>query len=141
VARRLDVHGSSACPGEHSHTVPAAPGWLACPLVAGAVGVDARGVDADGADPEPDPQAAASKDSTAARATPVGAPGRRPRPIATPPALRLRPHPDRDAQLGCISSSLAQVTREVNAGPRRLQARRPTSRLCQFANGAIFGSQ
>jgi hypothetical protein len=122
VARRLDVHGSSACPGEHSHTVPAAPGWLACPLVAGAVGVDARGVDAGGADPEPDPQAAASNDTAAARATPVAA--RR-----------------RDAQLGCISSSLAQVAREVNAGPRRLQARRPTSRLCQFANGAIFGSQ
>jgi len=184
VARRLDVHGSSACPGEHSHTVPAALGWLAwlrCPLVAGAVCVDARDVDADGADPEPDPQAAASKETTAARttpvsapdrhrgrtttpvpapgrhrgrtatlfpapglrpgrtATPVSAPDRRPRRTATPPSRSpIRSCPAHDEQLGCISRSLTQVAREVNAGPRRPQTRRPTSRLRQFADGGNF---
>jgi hypothetical protein len=102
--------------------------WLVCPAVAGAGCLD-DGIDDDGGvddgdpDPEPDPQAATSKATIAARATPVSAPGRRPRRAATPPASRIPPHGNVDAQLGCISRSLIQVAGEVNADPRRLQTR------------------
>jgi len=54
----------------HSHTVPAVPAGLGCPVAAGAADVGE-----DAADGEPDPQAAASKDSAAARMTPARAPG------------------------------------------------------------------
>jgi hypothetical protein len=94
------VHGSSACPGSHSHTVPAAPAWLAAPVAAG-------GADADEApaDPEPDPQPAASKASAAIAATPA----------STRARARARPLPGEDAQLGCIYCSVAQNAHEVNA--------------------------